>query len=112
MEKRKVTVSIGGKPCTFYSDDSEEYISALEKRANEVMKQTAKFAGSSTCTNAILSVLCLTDQLLRTERAEKLGKTERPQRAEQKVGKKNNPKAAAEDKGQVSVWDLMDDSMY
>ena len=111
MEKRKVTVSIGGKPCTFYSDDSDEYIAALEKRANEVMKQT-KFAGSSTCTNAILSVLCLTDQLLRTERAEKPGKTEKPQRAEQKAGKKNNPKVAAEDKGQVSVWDLMDDSMY
>ena len=28
MEKRKVTLQIGGQPCSLYTDDSDEYISA------------------------------------------------------------------------------------
>ena len=112
MEKRKVTVTIGGKPCSFYSDDSDEYISALENRANAVMKETARFSGSSVCTNAVLSVLFLTDKLLRMEQAEKADKpeqAEKPPRTEQKISKKNNTKTTSEDKGQVSVWDLLND---
>ena len=106
MEKRKVTVSIGGQSCSFYSDDSDEYISELEKRANEAMRQTAEFSRSSPYTNAVLSVLFLTDQLMR---AEQPGKLEKTQRAEQKAGRKNNQKAVAKDDGQVSVWDLLED---
>lgn len=94
MEKRKVTVSIGGQVCSFYSDDPDEYLAALEQRANAVMKQTAGFSGSSACTNAILAVLLLTDRILR---------------AEQKGHRKSSPKAAEEDAGQVSIWDLIDD---
>ena len=86
MEKRKVTVSIGGQVCSFYSDDPDEYLAALEQRANAVMKQTSRFSGSSACTNAILAVLLLTDRILRAEQ-----------------------KAAEEDAGQVSIWDLIDD---
>ena len=115
MEKRKVTVTIGGKPCSFFSDDSDEYISALENRANAVMKETARFSGSSVCTNAVLSVLFLTDKLLRIEQADKQEKADKPEQAEkpprteQKISKKNNTKTTSEDKGQVSVWDLLND---
>ena len=124
MEKRKVTISIGGQLCSFYSDDSDEYISALEKRANAVMKQTEGFSGSSAYRNAVLSVLFLTDQLMSAEQ-DKPRKPEqnkpgpdRPERAdhlpaaEQKV-RKNGVKPAkkedGKDKAQVSVWDLLND---
>lgn len=98
MEKRKVTISICGKPCSFYSDDPEEYISALEQRVNAAMKQTAGFSGSSAYTNALLTVVFLTDQLLRTE-----------QRGT--GSRKNVPKTEGreKDKGQVTMWDLLDD---
>lgn len=108
MEKRKVTISIGGRACSFYSDDSDEYISLLEERANAVMKQTARFSGSSSYANAVLSVLFLTDQLLRTEQTEK-PQAEKPPAVEHKGSKKNTGKAPGKDNGQVSVWDLLDD---
>ena len=106
MEKRRVTVTIGGQRCSFYTDDSDAYISALEQRANEVMRQTAKFSGLSAQTNAILSVIFLTDTLMRAEK-EKTEMTER--QAEARRIRKNTAKASAEDQGQVSVWDLLDD---
>ena len=94
MEKRRVTISIGGQPCSFYSDDSDEYISALERKTNAVMRQAARYSGSSSCSNAVIAVLLLTDKLLRTE---------------PKAPRKPVPKAAEEDKGQMSVWDLLED---
>ena len=106
MEKRKVTVSIGGQPCSFYSDDSEEYISALENRVNAAMKQTARFSGASGRTNAILAELLLADQLLRTEQ---LLRAEQLLRTEQKGSRKPAPKAEEKNSGQVSVWDLIGD---
>jgi len=105
LEKRKVTISIGGQPCSFYSDDPDEYIAALEKKANAVMRQTAGFSGSSIRMNALLSVVFLTDELLRAEQEEAAAETE------QKVRKKNPPKAvknAENEKTQVSVWDLLE----
>ena len=105
MEKRKVTISIGGQPCSFYSDDPDEYIAALEKKANAVMRQTAGFSGSSIRMNALLSVVFLTDELLRAEQEEAAAETE------QKVRKKSPPKAvktAENEKTQVSVWDLLE----
>ncbi len=104
MEKRKVTISIGGQPCSFYSDDPDEYIAALEKKANAVMRQTAGFSGSSIRMNALLSVVFLTDELLRAEQEEAA-------ETEQKVRKKSAPKAvktAENEKTQVSVWDLLE----
>ncbi|MCR4876582.1 MAG: hypothetical protein K5922_05380 [Clostridiales bacterium] len=104
MEKRKVTISIGGQPCSFYSDDPDEYIAALEKKANAVMRQTAGFSGSSIRMNALLSVVFLTDELLRAE-------MEETAETEQKVRKKSAPKAvktAENEKTQVSVWDLLE----
>ena len=100
MEKRRVTVSVGGLPCSFYSDDPDEYISILEQRTNEALRQTAGFSGSSGYRNAVLTVLSLTDQIMRTEQK---GKTE------PKGNRKSTPKTAGkEDRGQVSVWDLLD----
>ncbi len=94
MEKRKVTITINGKECSFYSDDSEEYIAALAKKANAAMKRTAEFSGGSAYTNAVLAVLYLTDRLMRTE---------------QKGSRKSVPKAAEKEDGHVSVWDLMEE---
>ena len=100
MEKRRVTVSIGGLPCSFYTDDTDEYISALEQRTNEALRQAAGVSGSSAYRNAVLAVLSLTDQLMRTEQK---GETEH------KGNRKSIPKAAVKkEKGQVSVWDLLD----
>jgi len=110
LEKRKVTVSVGGQSCSFYSDDSDEYIAELEKRANEAMNQTATFSRFSAYTNAVLTVLSLTDQLLRAEQTDQQGQTNKPPRAEQKAARKNNPKTAAKDEAQVSVWDLLDEA--
>ena len=117
VEKRKVTLSIGGQPCGFYSDDSEAYLTALEHRANAVMKRTARYAGPSAYTNAVLSVLTLTDELLRTE--EKMREMRELSDAREadpalagrnprKPAEKNPPKAPGKDPGQVSVWDILD----
>ncbi len=67
MQKRRVTISIGGVPCVFYSDDSAEYLGTLAQRANAAMRETAEFSGQSAYRNAVLSVLSVTDELLRTE---------------------------------------------
>ena len=105
MEKRKVTISVGRQTCSFYSDDSEEYISLLEQRGNEAMKQTAGFSGA----NAVLAVIYLADKLLRTEAA--VQEAEKPPKAEQ--GRKNAAKAAVKavknDAGQISVWELLEE---
>ena len=103
MEKRRVTIWIGGQPCSFWSDDPDEYISALEKRADAAMRQAAG--------NAVHAAVYLADRLLRAEKAEepqtpgKPEKAEKPQKAERagKSGKKD-----AVEKGQVTVWDLID----
>ena len=114
MEKRKVTILVGGQPCRFYSDDSEEYLSALAERANAVMRQTAKFSGASNYANAVLSVLSLTDSLMRTEqelRAVAAGKKEtavrQPSEAKRPADRKAAAKALDEGPGQVTVWDLL-----
>lgn len=93
LEKRKVTITIAGKPFSLMSDDSDAYIAALEQRINAVMQETAGFSGSS-YNNALLAALSLTDQLLRME---------------QKGSRKTVPKPPAKENGQVSVWDLLDD---
>lgn len=116
MEKRRVTITIGGQPYSFYSDDPEEYIKTLEQRANAAMKQTERF-GASAYAGAVFSVISLTDQLLRTEQAVITRETERPEEppkteeAEKPVKKEpNRKKAAGGTKGQVSVWDLLGES--
>lgn len=111
MEKRLVTVMIGGQRCSFYSDDSDEYISALEQRANEVMRQTARF---SLRANAVLSVISLTDALMREEK--KTEETEEGMKAntgtepkaENKRSRKGTANASAENKNQISVWELLE----
>ena len=99
---------IGGQRCSFYSDDSDAYIAALEERANEVMRRTARFSGISARTNAILSVLYLTDALLRTEQDRT--ETQAPRKASNPGKNKALDKASdsAFDKEQISVWDLLD----
>ena len=123
MEKRKVSVLVGGQPCSFYTDDTEEYISALAERANAVMHETAQFSGASAWNNALLSVLSLTDTLLRTEQklqaaqdipADAVDRSagkgaagrETPEKKPAAPGKKA-VKSASGDYGQVSVWDLL-----
>jgi len=105
---------IGGKACSFCSDDSNEYISELTRRANAVLKQTAKFAGPSAYTNAVLSVVFLTDELMRTEREKwellQARKDSKPEGgAENRRPGKNAAKASSEASGQVSFWDLLED---
>ena len=103
MEKRKVTVRIGGQRCSFLSDDPDEYISVLEKRANEVMQETAAFSGLSVQTNALLSVLFQTDRLLRMEAS--AGREKKP--APGPAARKPQPKSTG--KEQISVWDLLEE---
>ena len=107
MDKRKVTLQIGGQPCSLYTDDSDEYISALEKRANDVLRRTAPFSGTSAYTNAILSVLSLADSLLRTERR---GKADGKEQAQAPVQPRKTPvRPVPEEKDQISVWDLLEE---
>ena len=110
MEKRRVTIWIGGQPCSFLSDDPDAYLSALEKRANAAMKQAAG--------NPLHAVVSLADQQLRTEQAEKPLKAEKAEKAEKpektekpKKAEKPDPgkKSAMVEKGQVSVWDLINE---
>ena len=89
MEKRRVTITIGGQPCSFYSDDPDGYLADLEKRVNAVMKQTAW--------HAVPAVILLADQLMRSE-----------QKGSRKQAGKPQPKAEGEDRGQVSVWELLE----
>ena len=104
VKKRKVTVTVDGQSCSFYSDDPDVYISALEQRANEVIRQTERFSGASSRTNAVLSVIYLTDALMRSEKENKTKSGNENRRPG-----KNNPQPPAEDQGQVSVWELLDD---
>ena len=99
-----MTVRIGGQPCSFISDDPEEYISVLEQRANEVMRQTAAFSGWSVQTNALLSLLFQTDRLLRMEQSQNPEKKQNPRAAV----KEQNPKSP--DRDQISVWELLEKS--
>ena len=104
MEKRRVTIWIGGQPCSFLSDDPDAYISALEKRANAAMKQAAG--------NPLHAVVSLADQQLRTEQAEKAPKAEKAEKPEKpRKAEKPDPgkKSAMVEKGQVSVWDLINE---
>ena len=94
MEKRKITITLDGQPYSFYSDDPDAYLSDLEKRANAVMQQAAGFGKNKTA----FAVLFLMDQLMRME-----GGLPHP---EQKAAPK--PKSHSAEKGQVSVWDLLD----
>ena len=108
MEKRKVAVSIGGQYCSFYTDDPDEYIAELERRSNAVMRETARFSGPSTSANAVLSVLYLTDELMRRE--QKGTKKPAPVPGEAEKGtKKPAPVSGEMEKGQISVWDLLED---
>ena len=114
MEKRRVTITVGGQPYSFASDDPDEYIRTLEKRTNAARKETAEFAPSAYA-GAILAVISQTDRLLRaeeaggTEKAEKQGK---PQKAEPSEGQPRKEtarkKASAQEKGQVSMWELLE----
>lgn len=99
-----MTVRIGGQLCSFISDDPEEYISVLEQRANEVMRQTAAFSGWSVQTNALLSLLFQTDRLLRMEQSQNPEKKQNPRAAV----KEQNPKSP--DRDQISVWELLEKS--
>ena len=115
MEKRKVSILVDGQPCVFYSDDPEEYLYALTERANAVLRETARFSGPSVRSREALSVLSLTDTLMRTEQQvrqmeEALREKEerKPREARKTVPGKTAAKAAAEEGDQVSVWDLLD----
>lgn len=120
MEKRKVTISIGGQLCSFYSDDSDEYITELEQRVNAAMEETAG--------NSVRAVIILTDQLLRMEQEkagqavateqdmplkaeqEKPEQTDQPEKEKQlQAEQKGKKKAMKTEKGQISLWDLMDE---
>ena len=110
LEKRRVTVTIGGQPCSFYSNDPDEYVEELAARANDTLKQVQ---GSPA-----RAVLLLTDMLMRAEK-EKTQKTESDTaeiRADVKTETKTawkpeqtrkNTSRSAVDNGQVSVWDLL-----
>ena len=122
MEKRKVTVMIAGHRCSFYSDDSEAYLSALEQRANHVMRQTARYSGLSFSTNALLSVISLTDALMRAEQGKAEAAKVRAEtgieakkesgpdtKPESKPARKKAEKPSMENKSQISVWELLDE---
>ena len=102
MEKREVTVSVGGQRCSFYSDDPDEYIAALAEKANKVVEQ---FSGINA-----KAILYLTDALMRAEKkktpAEEPAEQKPEAKAEPKRVRKNVPKALPEN-NQVSMWDLV-----
>ena len=87
MEKRRVTISIGGQPCTFYTDDSDDYIAALQVKVNEAIRQ---FAG-----NYVHAMIHLTDQLLRKAEI----KPQKVEKTQKNPSKKEN---------QVSMWDMIE----
>ena len=108
MEKRKVTISIDGKPCSLYSDDPEEYLSILEQRANAVMRETAGFSGSA-YSNAVLSVITLTDELLRSEqKIQNLTAERKKDEFRSNSPRKNSVKDGEKERGQISVWDILE----
>ena len=109
MEKRKVTIRIDGQAYSLYSDDSDDYLSALEQRADAVMKETAGLTGAVGYKNAVLSVLNLTDELMRAEeKIRMLGKGQQrvPENRSSAAPKRAAPEAS-KDREQVSVWDLL-----
>ena len=65
MEKRNVTIFVAGKPCSFTTTDSEEYIRRLEAAANDVVKKTAQATHRSLQSSTLLSVVTLADQIQR-----------------------------------------------
>ena len=103
MEKRKVSIVINGQPCSFYSDDTDEYIKALENKANEAIKQTAG--------NTVYAMIALTDQLMRMEQAKQAEPVTavRPSKEDDKPEKPKKARKNMEktDDSQMSMWDLI-----
>lgn len=102
MEKRKVTVTVGGQRCSFYSDDSDEYIAALAEKANKVVE---RFSGMNA-----KAILFLADALMRAEKSETPAEEPAELKSEAKtepVRARKNASKGSGNNNQVSMWDLM-----
>ena len=110
MEKRNVTIFVAGKPCSFTTTDSEEYIRRLEAAANDVVKKTAQATHRSLQSSTLLSVVTLADQLLRAQDAQQQEATDESQ-PKKKPAKARKQPAAREPSDQMSIWDVMNDSL-
>ncbi|MBQ6562485.1 MAG: cell division protein ZapA [Clostridia bacterium] len=107
MEKRNVTIFVAGKPCSFMTTDSEEYIRRLEAAANDVVKKTAQATHRSLQSSTLLSVVTLADQLLRAQDSEKQEAQEPPAQKKRTARPRKQP-ASKEPSDQMSIWDVMD----
>lgn len=106
MEKRNVTIFVAGKPCSFTTTDSEEYIRRLEAAANDVVKKTAQATHRSLQSSTLLSVVTLADQLLRAQDAEKEAAQE-PEKTKKKTPRPRK-KDASDASDQMTIWDVME----
>ena len=115
LEKRRVTISILGQPFSFFSDDPDAYIAALEKKVNEALREAR---GRN---NAVLAVILLADRLLRMDQQPRERETRKPRPVEKDDGQvsiwdlldeqrsRQETQTAEKDDSQVSVWDLLDE---
>lgn len=95
-----MTARIGEQVCSFYTDDPDEYIEELVKRADE----TLRHAGGSFAK----AVLILTDAIMRAERAKVQDEGKAATQAEPKAAaKRPGNNMERKDRNQVSMWDLM-----
>ena len=111
MEKRNVTIFVAGKPCSFSTTDSDEYIHRLEAAANDVVKKTARATHRSLQSSTLLSVVTLADQILRAKDAEEEQARQNPAPARKKAaGKTKKQPSGIEPTDQMSIWDVMENS--
>ena len=106
MEKRSVTIFVAGKPCTFMTTDSEEYIRRLEAAANDVVKKTAQATHRSLQSSTLLSVVTLADQLLRARDEQE--RPEPPAAPRKKAARPKKQSAEKSPSDQMTIWDVME----
>ena len=67
MEKRKVTIHVGGKAYTLMSTDSDEYMQRMENLADRTLRETSAATHQSIQASAVLAVISLADEVIKSQ---------------------------------------------
>ena len=67
MEKKSVTVTLGGRKYTFASDESEAYMQRVAQYADQRLLEMEHMSNLPMAQNAILTCMNLSDELLKAQ---------------------------------------------
>ncbi len=67
MDKRKVTIHVGGKAYTLMSTDTDEYMQRMEALADRTLREISAATHQSVQASAILAVISLADEVIKSQ---------------------------------------------